>query len=168
MTWSPADDFLVSGDAGSSQAGSVLKVWSPSLSEVKAIPDAHGREPVTGISCALCFRFCSLRYSSKSPQYASRFAPVTSKFATSGADKNVKVWDLGRAQTERTLRGHGDEVKCVAWHPAKGLVASGGRDNAIKLWDPRADGPPIITLCAFVLLKQLWHVAKVCSFGLAC
>lgn len=35
--------------------------------------------------------------------------------------------------------GHGADVKCVDWHPLKGLVASGSKDTQqpVKLWDPR-------------------------------
>lgn len=35
------------------------------------------------------------------------------------------------------MRGHGAEVQTVAWHKSKGLIASGARDNIVKLWDPR-------------------------------
>jgi WD40 repeat protein len=33
--------------------------------------------------------------------------------------------------------GHGWDVKCVEWHPTKGLLVSGSKDNQIKFWDPR-------------------------------
>jgi WD40 repeat protein len=33
------------------------------------------------------------------------------------------------------LNGHLDQVNCVACYPAKGLLASGGKDGTIKLWD---------------------------------
>ena len=34
--------------------------------------------------------------------------------------------------------GHGWDVKCVEWHPSKGLLVSGSKDNMIKFWDPRS------------------------------
>ena len=34
--------------------------------------------------------------------------------------------------------GHGWDVRCVDWHPQKGLLASGSKDNTVKLWDPRS------------------------------
>ena len=52
-------------------------------------------------------------------------------------DSLVKIWDFRTGTEERTLSGHGWDVKCVDWHPAKGLIVSGGKDNQIKLWDPR-------------------------------
>lgn len=33
--------------------------------------------------------------------------------------------------------GHGWDVKCVEWHPTKGLLVSGSKDNMMKFWDPR-------------------------------
>jgi polyadenylation factor subunit 2 len=33
--------------------------------------------------------------------------------------------------------GHGWDVKCVKWHPTKGLICSGGKDSLVKFWDPR-------------------------------
>ena len=33
--------------------------------------------------------------------------------------------------------GHLSEVKCADWHPHYALIASGGRDSLVKLWDPR-------------------------------
>ena len=39
----------------------------------------------------------------------------------------------------QVLRGHGSDVKCCDWHPQKGIVVSGSKDNQqpLKLWDPR-------------------------------
>ena len=33
--------------------------------------------------------------------------------------------------------GHNWDVRCCAWHPRKGLIASGSKDCMVKLWDPR-------------------------------
>ena len=35
--------------------------------------------------------------------------------------------------------GHNWDVRCIDWHPTKGLLASGGKDNLLKLWDPKTD-----------------------------
>ena len=47
------------------------------------------------------------------------------------------------------ILGHGDDVKCVDWHPQKGLVVSGSKDNQqpVKLWDPKS-GQSLATLHA--------------------
>lgn len=41
--------------------------------------------------------------------------------------------------------GHGWDVKCIDWHPSKGLLASGSKDNLAKLWDPKT-GKSLSTL----------------------
>lgn len=43
--------------------------------------------------------------------------------------------------------GHGADVKCVDWHPTKGLVVSGSKDSQqpIKFWDPKT-GQSLATL----------------------
>ena len=45
------------------------------------------------------------------------------------------------------LLGHGADVKCVDWHPTKGLLVSGSKDSQqpVKLWDPKS-GNSITTL----------------------
>ena len=47
------------------------------------------------------------------------------------------------------LRGHGADVKCVDWHPQKGIVVSGSKDSQqpIKLWDPKS-GQTLFTIHA--------------------
>ncbi len=45
------------------------------------------------------------------------------------------------------LIGHGCDVKCVDWHPHKGLLVSGSKDSQqpIILWDPKS-GKKLATL----------------------
>lgn len=49
----------------------------------------------------------------------------------------IKIWNFERMKEEKVLTGHGWDVKCVKWHPTKGLLASGSKDNLVKFWDPR-------------------------------
>jgi polyadenylation factor subunit 2 len=56
---------------------------------------------------------------------------------TCSDDSLIKLWDFRTGTEERLLAGHGWDVKCVDWHPTKGLVVSGAKDNQVKLWDPR-------------------------------
>ena len=67
------------------------------------------------------------------------FSPTDKKFATSGSDGTVRIWDFERCNDEKTYREHGGDVTVVMWHMNKGLVASGSRDTqqSVKLWDPR-------------------------------
>lgn len=43
------------------------------------------------------------------------------------------------------LTGHGWDVKCIAWHPTKGIIGSGSKDNLAKIWDPKS-GKSLATL----------------------
>jgi WD40 repeat protein len=75
--------------------------------------------------------------------------------ATASADGTIGVWHLPPPSPEtessedesspprvptmvRSLKGHSDEVLRVAWHPkvaTTGLLASGGAEGAVMLWD---------------------------------
>ena len=53
------------------------------------------------------------------------FAPSDAKFATCSDDLDVKVVDFATAKEEHTLKGHGWDVKAIAWHPAQGVADLG-------------------------------------------
>ena len=67
-------------------------------------------------------------------------------------DGTIKIWSFADSLEERTLTGHGWDVKCLAWHPTKGflifnegILASGSKDNLAKIWDPKT-GKALATL----------------------
>lgn len=72
------------------------------------------------------------------------------RFASSGGDRTVFLWDVATAQTVRRFshhtEGHVGRVNCVAMggaddpesHPS--LVISGGFDTTVRVWDARAGG----------------------------
>jgi WD40 repeat protein len=62
------------------------------------------------------------------------FSPDGSIMATASLDKTVKIWDAKSGKELKTLKGHTDQVYCVAINN-DGLVASGSRDKTIRLWD---------------------------------
>jgi WD40 repeat protein/serine/threonine protein kinase len=49
-------------------------------------------------------------------------------------------------QARMTLRGHGDMVLSVAFSPDGKRIASGSRDNTVKIWDTEKGGEPLRTL----------------------
>ncbi|ACO69977.1 predicted protein, partial [Micromonas commoda] len=106
--WSKNENWLLTGD----DAGRI-KYWQTNLNNLKSV-NAH-TEPVRGVS----------------------FAPTDLKFCSCSDDTTVRVFDFARAAPVHTLSGHGGDVKCVDWHPHKGLLASGGKDSLTILWDAR-------------------------------
>ncbi len=52
------------------------------------------------------------------------------------------------------LKGHLWDVRSVAWHPQKALIASGGKDSQVKLWDATS-GKAVKTLCVALVTWPL-------------
>ncbi|KAF8252131.1 WD40 repeat-like protein [Wilcoxina mikolae CBS 423.85] len=106
--YSHGGDWLLSGD----QEG-LVKYWQPNFNNVKILQAHH--EPVRDLS----------------------FSPTDAKFITASDDGTLRVWNFNEGVEERTMTGHGWDVKSVDWHPIKGLIVSGSKDHLVKLWDPR-------------------------------
>ena len=64
-------------------------------------------------------------------------------------ESTMSFFISSRCYEERVLLGHGADVKCVDWHPTKGIVASGSKDTQqpVKLWEPKS-GAVLTTLHA--------------------
>ena len=58
----------------------------------------------------------------------------------------TQVCDFKTMMPERTLTGHGGDVKACDWHPTKSAIASGSKDATVKLWDARAGDACLSTL----------------------
>ncbi|XP_053739799.1 pre-mRNA 3' end processing protein WDR33 isoform X2 [Synchiropus splendidus] len=132
MTWSHNDMWMLTADHGG-----YVKYWQSNMNNVKMF-QAH-KEAVREAS----------------------FSPTDNKFATCSDDGTVRIWDFLRCHEERILRGHGADVKCVDWHPTKGLVVSGSKDSQqpIKFWDPRT-GQSLATLHAHknTVMEVKWNL----------
>ncbi|KAG8233693.1 hypothetical protein J437_LFUL014050 [Ladona fulva] len=129
MVWSHNDVWMVTGDHSG-----YVKYWQSNMNNVKMF-QAH-KEAIRGLSVC-CFE-ANMR---------NNFSPTDQKFATCSDDGTIRIWDFLRCHEERILRGHGADVKCVHWHPQKGLLISGSKDNQqpVKLWDPKT-GQSLATL----------------------
>ncbi|GCB68486.1 hypothetical protein scyTo_0012290 [Scyliorhinus torazame] len=131
MTWSHNDMWMLTADHGG-----YVKYWQSNMNNVKMF-QAH-KEAIREAS----------------------FSPTDNKFATCSDDGTVRIWDFLRCHEERILRGHGADVKCVDWHPTKGLVVSGSKDSQqpIKFWDPKT-GQSLATLHAHknTVMEVKWN-----------
>ena len=128
LAWSHSGTTLISGDTKGA-----IKYWESTMTPVKEILNTHGGQAVRGLD----------------------FAPRDAKFCSCADDGTVRIWDWELFQEERILAGHGWDVKACAWHPKFQLLASGSKDNQVKLWDPRKRS------CAATLYGHKHTVMKV-------
>ncbi|CAF4693904.1 unnamed protein product, partial [Rotaria sp. Silwood1] len=120
MIWSNNEQWMLTGDHNG-----FVKYWQSNMNNVK-VYQAHN-DPVRGLT----------------------FSPNDSKFASCSDDSFIRIFDFMTGTEERELRGHGCDVKCVDWHPHKGILVSGSKDSQqpIIIWDPKS-GKKLATLHA--------------------
>ncbi|VVC44818.1 WD40/YVTN repeat-like-containing domain,WD40-repeat-containing domain,WD40 repeat,WD40 repeat [Cinara cedri] len=119
MTWSHNGNWMITGDNKG-----FVKYWQSNINSVNMF-QAH-KEAVISTS----------------------FSPPDNKFATCSYDGTIRIWDFFTNREEKILQ-IGARVKCIDWHPQKGLLISGSKDykQSIKLWDPKT-GQSLVTLNA--------------------
>jgi WD40 repeat protein len=76
--------------------------------------------------------------------YGVAFSPDGKTVASAGYDQALRLWDVTTGNMVREFlpykektfeKGHRDAVYCLAFSPDGKLLASGGVDKTIKLWD---------------------------------
>ncbi|KAI9249009.1 WD40-repeat-containing domain protein [Sporodiniella umbellata] len=79
-----------------------------------------------------------------------QFNPVNAfEFAAAFETGTIQKWDIRnpKALYDRKLNAHNGPCLTVDWHPSGKLVASGGRDRTIKVWDMSSDSRrPLYTI----------------------
>ena len=123
ICWSPTANILVSTnwDGG-------VRCWEAqeSAGQARALPKAQANHE--GQAPALC----------------SAFSVDGSTVFTGGADKAVRMWQLGQQPPNgvpQPIGTHDAPVKNVAFIPSSNLVVSGGWDKKLKFWDARSPNP---------------------------
>lgn len=67
-----------------------------------------------------------------------RWSADDRSIATCSGDQSTRISCVETGTITHVLRGHTSTVKCIAWNPSNtSLLATGGRDGAICLWDLR-------------------------------
>src|SRR3954471_17945475 len=111
LNYSPDGKYLATG-GGAPTEDSEVKIFDPAGKPVIDLKAPHS-DTVLGVC----------------------FSPDSTKLATCGADKFVKVWEVPSGKFLKSFEGHTHHVLDVGWKPDGKLLASGGADNAIKIWD---------------------------------
>ncbi|KAJ3027004.1 UNVERIFIED_CONTAM: hypothetical protein HDU68_004662 [Siphonaria sp. JEL0065] len=73
---------------------------------------------------------------------ATADTPETHKLATAGGDHNIRIWNItldeatntSKHEFGATLNRHSSVVNCIRWSPREGILASGGDDGTLILW----------------------------------
>jgi len=70
---------------------------------------------------------------------AALFHPSGAYIVSCGDDKSIRVWDMTKncKMTKHLLSAHSSFVSCIDWHSGCSMMASGGTDNILKLWNCR-------------------------------
>lgn len=58
------------------------------------------------------------------------------KFVTSSDDKTTKIVDFVSSTNELIFKEHLSDVKSCDWNPYRNIIASGGKDQSVNIWDP--------------------------------
>lgn len=103
--------------------------------------------------------------------FAAEFSPDGQTLATAGADKAIRLHDLGGEGSMRSLEGHTHHVLSVGWQDNGETLASASADQSVKTWNVETGGqrrtiggfPKEVTAVEFVAAGN--QLVSVCADG---
>lgn len=136
----PSSDGLWLLSAGNDQTS---RLWDASNSDHKATLVGH--EHV--IECCVfappsTYQYLSQMAGLKKPPATTSSAEF---IATGSRDKTIRLWDA-RGTLIKTLKGHDNWVRALAFHPGGKYLISTSDDKSIKCWDLTQDGRCVKTV----------------------
>jgi WD40 repeat protein len=64
--------------------------------------------------------------------YSVAFSPDEKKLISTGIDRTIRVWDIGKSQTAEIRALHTDAVMCASWSGER--LFSAGLDKRVAMW----------------------------------
>ncbi|EKE42773.1 hypothetical protein ENUP19_0085G0002 [Entamoeba nuttalli] len=64
-----------------------------------------------------------------------KFSPDSRIIASTGCDKNMRIWDGFTGSCLHTYRGHVQTIYGCAWSPDSRMLVSASKDSTVKLWN---------------------------------
>lgn len=71
-----------------------------------------------------------------------------SRLAVACGDGTIRILDPVDLNERSTLPGHPGGANCLAWHPTKPVLLSGGKDGQLRFWHSDADPRPLQAIAA--------------------
>jgi len=103
-----------------------------------------------------------------SPAAGSAEAPAAMQLAAASAAGSVSLFAGADGLRLHTLPGHENGTNCLAWAPGtQPLLATGGQDGAVKLWDTAAGQHTVTAKIGSDWVEHLAWVAPSASTGAA-